>query len=303
MIKESSKLKYIAAAKEYIAAEQNNQHISLTALSKKYHCKRERISEQIKLLGFQVINKTTGKHINEKIFDCIDTEEKAYWFGFLCADGCVTKNKYVELGIHWNDYDHMQKYRKFLELDSDDSIKRNKNVARVRVHNNHIAEQLLKKGCVHNKSHLLKFPEISIFANRSLVYDFIRGYCDGDGCLRFYQNAKGAWVCDLTITSTKDFLDGVNEFLGIQGGFMKNCSTSKNITDAWSIAYRCVSARKVARLLYENSTIYMDRKYKVYKQFCRFEEESSTAKSSKIERRCDANIEVNDSIAKGESSL
>lgn len=303
MAKESRLGEYIQAAQEYIAAEKNNQHISLTTLSKKYHCKRETISKYIKLLGFEVINRTTGKHINSNIFDNIDTEEKAYWFGFLCADGCITKNNYVELGIHWNDYDHMQKYRKFLELESDDSIKRNKNVARVRIHNNHMAEQLLKKGCIHNKSHLLKFPKLSIFANRSLVYDFIRGYCDGDGCLRFYQNYKNVWVCDLTITSTKEFLEGVKKFLNIEGGYMRNCSTSKMQTDAWNLSYRCVPARQVARLLYENSSIYMDRKYKIYKQFCHFEEESSTAKSSKIERRCDANIEVNDSISKGESLL
>lgn len=303
MTKESRLGEYIQAAQEYIAAEKNNQHISLTTLSKKYHCKRETISKYIKLLGFEVINRATGKHINSNVFDNIDTEEKAYWFGFLCADGCITKNNYVELGIHWNDYDHMQKYRKFLELESDDSIKRNKNVARVRIHNNHMAEQLLKKGCIHNKSHLLKFPKLSIFANRSLVYDFIRGYCDGDGCLRFYQNYKNVWVCDLTITSTKEFLEGVKKFLNIEGGYMRNCSTSKIQTDAWNLSYRCVPARQVARLLYENSSIYMDRKYKIYKQFCHFEEESSTAKSSKIERRCDANIEVNDSITKGESSL
>lgn len=166
-----------------------------------------------------------------------------------------------------------------------------------------MAEQLLKKGCIHNKSHLLKFPKLSIFANRSLVYDFIRGYCDGDGCLRFYQNYKNVWVCDLTITSTKEFLEGVKKFLNIEGGYMRNCSTSKMQTDAWNLSYRCIPARQVARLLYENSSIYMDRKYKIYKQFCHFEEESSTAKSSKIERRCDANIEVNDSISKGESLL
>lgn len=293
MIKESRLGEYIQAAQEYITAEKNNQHISLTTLSKKYHCKRETISKYIKLLGFEVINKTTGKHINEKVFDIIDTEEKAYWFGFLCADGCITKNNYVELGIHWNDYDHMQKYRKFLELDSDESIKRNKNVARIRIHNNHMAEQLINKGCVHNKSHFLKFPDISVFKKYELVYDFIRGYCDGDGCLRFYQNNKGVWVCDLTITSTKEFLEGVQKFLNINGGYMRNCSTSKMQTDAWNLAYRCMPARQVARLLYENSKIYMERKYNIYKQFCHFEEKSSTAKSSKIERRCDANIEVN----------
>jgi hypothetical protein len=65
------------------------------------------------------------------------------------------------------------------------------------------------------------------------------------------------------------------------------------------LAYRCVPARKVARILYENSTIYLDRKYKIYEEFCRFEEQSSTAKSSKIGELWDENTEVSTEIAKG----
>src|SRR5713226_4873483 len=30
---------------------------------------------------------------NERYFQVIDTEEKAYWLGFLNADGCVTRGK------------------------------------------------------------------------------------------------------------------------------------------------------------------------------------------------------------------
>src|SRR5712692_8683456 len=30
---------------------------------------------------------------NERYFRVIDTEEKAYWLGFITADGCITKGK------------------------------------------------------------------------------------------------------------------------------------------------------------------------------------------------------------------
>lgn len=54
---------------------------------------------------------------------------------------------------------------------------------------------------------------------------------------------------------------------------------------------------------YENATIYLDRKYQIYKQFCQHEEESSLKKSSKIGEGCDANTEVSSEIAKGSETL
>lgn len=35
----------------------------------------------------------------KNIFHTIDTEEKAYWLGFLCADGYVSKNSQIEVGL------------------------------------------------------------------------------------------------------------------------------------------------------------------------------------------------------------
>jgi hypothetical protein len=35
-----------------------------------------------------------NKECNIDYFEIIDTEDKAYWLGFIYADGCITKNKY-----------------------------------------------------------------------------------------------------------------------------------------------------------------------------------------------------------------
>ena len=40
------------------------------------------------------INMHRKHKINDDFFEKIDTEEKAYTFGFLCADGCNYKSKY-----------------------------------------------------------------------------------------------------------------------------------------------------------------------------------------------------------------
>ena len=60
------------------------------------------LSLMLKKRGYK-INPHGKKDINSNIFNIIDTEEKAYWLGFLYADGNVhltKKNKYkIELGL------------------------------------------------------------------------------------------------------------------------------------------------------------------------------------------------------------
>ena len=84
-------------------------------------------------------------------------------------------------------------------------------------------------------------------------------------------------------------------------GFIKNKSSKTNVNKAFELKYAGTKARKIARLLYENSNVYLDRKYKIYENFCRYEEESSSnrIKSSKISRSWDANTEVISGITKG----
>lgn len=292
----NSKEKRKLAAKEYIYGLKNNINISLSSLGKKYHCDPFMVSKEVKMLGYNVINRTTSSGFDCTVFDVINTEEKAYWLGFLYADGCVTDNDYIELGIQYSDKDHLLKYCDFIQLNYK-HIKHSNNMARVRIHNKHMANALKEKGCIPRKSNVLQFPNITIFTNYELIYDFCRGYCDGDGCLRFYRNSKNVYVCDLMICSSHDFIYQFNDFINIHGGYIRSLGTKERPNKAYYIAYRCLSARQVARLLYENSTLYLERKYNIYEQFCRFEEKSSTAKSSKIERRCDANIEISDSMA------
>ena len=58
---------------------------------------------------------------NENYFKIIDSEEKAYWLGFLYADGCITrfyrneklKSMSLELTLQSNDIEHLKKFLKF----------------------------------------------------------------------------------------------------------------------------------------------------------------------------------------------
>lgn len=302
MIRENKLELMKAAIKEYMDAFESMQYISLGKLSKKYGFKRSTISKYIKLVGGIVINRTNGRNFNFNIFEKIDSEEKAYWLGFLYADGCCTTTGHsVELGLWKKDTEHLKKYCRFLGL-PEDSIHFSENMARVKIKNEKLWTDLVNKGCVPRKSLILTFPPRDIFKTPELIRHFIRGYCDGDGCLRFYVDHNGATNCALEFSGTKMFLSEVRKILGVRGGYLRNASTSRVKTENHNLAYRCVPARIVGRILYENCTIYLDRKYEIFKSFCRFEEESWRVKSSKIGEGCDANPEVIDWMTKGQST-
>jgi hypothetical protein len=65
-----------------------------------------------------MMNKMMYK-FNREFFNVIDTEEKAYWLGFLAADGCIRKNKknshQLVLKLSVRDMGHVVKFKKSLK--------------------------------------------------------------------------------------------------------------------------------------------------------------------------------------------
>jgi hypothetical protein len=92
------------------------------------------------------------------------------------------------------------------------------------------------------------------------------------------------------------FLSGIRDAIGL-GGTLRNGSCNAYENKAWTLSFNTLKARKIARLLYQNATIYLDRKYTIYQKFCRVEEESSTLQSSKIGESWDGNPEIISGIA------
>jgi hypothetical protein len=112
---------YIKAKEEYL-----NTDKTLREICKIYHLDRFTFSNTLK-----VENISTRKKIDvdDILFENIDNPFKAYWLGFLYADGNVTynllKTKYsIELCLAEKDLDHLEKYKNFIRgyFDGDGSI-------------------------------------------------------------------------------------------------------------------------------------------------------------------------------------
>lgn len=99
-----------------------NSNMSCTKIGKILHINRNTVSNILNKHNIIVINKQNLPKFNERIFDSIDTEEKAYWLGFIFADGYISsKSKYnkmeykFELSLKGNDSEHLDKFNTFME--------------------------------------------------------------------------------------------------------------------------------------------------------------------------------------------
>ena len=215
------KSSYVIALKkavdEYVVNLDNNP--SLTKIGEKYGIERHSFSRRLKELGITVINHQNKTKFNEHIFDVIDDEEKAYWLGFIFADGYISNsgNKF-ELSLKVSDMSHLEKFNLFMEGNKN-KVKINKVTCgkvicercRWSISNKHLRETLISLGCVPNKSLILKFPDKSIFSDESLIRHFIRGYVDGDGCLSWRN--KEHTIPSISILGTEHFLEGCKKYI------------------------------------------------------------------------------------------
>ena len=273
---------------------------SLTKIGKKYGVKRQTLATELKNIGIEIVNYQNIPRIDEHIFDVIDTEEKAYWLGFLWADGNIshTGNR-LEVRLSIKDVKHLEKFRAFLKLENNIRIGTHKGhgFCHLSVRNKHLWNALKSLGCVPNKTLILKFPKLNIFKYTKLVYDFIRGYVDGDGSL-YINKHRNSLETELNLVGTLDFLSTVKHIFG-DFGYIKNKTTKNWNNKAYSLTFTSFPSRIICRILYENANIYLDRKYDKFLNFCRLEEESSRRLSSKIGEGCDANTEIISKITKG----
>ena len=220
-------------------------------------------------------------NINSSIFDEIDTEEKAYWLGFFYADGNISdmksylkkSGKYVyrmEVSLMASDIEHLNKLKNFLGYEKELKIsKAGDRAERCRLYFNdkHMWNKLNEIGCTPIKSLTLKFPDESIFKDKSLIRHFIRGYVDGDGCISYCNKEHTAMT--LRILGTKHFLENMQNYIPLE----KNNKIMKK-ENIHELTFQRRRGVYVCNFLYKNCNVYLKRKLNRHIEYCRLYEES-----------------------------
>lgn len=246
---------------DYIIHRYVDDYISIRDIVKETGFSYFKIKNLLMINGYDIrptaYHSKSKFHLNEKYFDIIDNEHKAYWLGFLYADGYNNEKTYqIEISLKEEDGYILEEFKKDIEAIykiSDKKIKLNDKIfyaKRLILYSKHLSETLKEKGCFQKKSLFLKFPGQNIVPE-SLLRHFIRGYFDGDGCVSGFK---------FSLTGTKDFLKSCAKIIRDNTGISKAegwYPTGK----AWD--WQHSSKRDLAKIynyLYDNATIFLKRK-------------------------------------------
>jgi hypothetical protein len=207
-------------------------------------------------------------------FDEIDTEEKAYWLGFLTADGWINKNDKSNAGVtgvelQYGDINHLKKFNKSIggnyqitdrwrtcSLSKDKDKKYH--MCNIRIFSLTMYDALVNKGFTKDKSYDFHIPNL----RKDLIKHYIRGYFDGDGCLCFTNQS---FNINFT-TASKMLIDDVANILKSENF---NICESSYISDFSTTMYRLDIYSQQDKInfldwIYKDCNMYLDRKYKKY---------------------------------------
>lgn len=212
-------------------------------------------------------------YYNKHFFQDINTEEKAYWLGFMYADGyvcCSKTNAEVAIELSAIDIDHLRKFNKSLGGNISPTIRKERKkclkttygIASFRIYSKEMAQDLIAHGCIQRKTFYIKFPK---FENKFLTWSFIRGFFDGDGSV--YRDTKRKFIGFNFTSASKDFLKELQKFLYEEGiyAYLSQEKREKSNLNITAPTYKIFitglnNAYEFGKKLYSEANIFLDRK-------------------------------------------
>lgn len=220
---------------------------------------------------------------NKDYFKIIDTEDKAYWLGFLYADGCVLeqrrssnnklKNMVLELSLCYEDKKHLEKFIHCIDGNipiKERTVKydgKEYKSVRVNVCCTELCRDLCNLGCTPRKTLNLKLPDYDIVPE-NLYRHFLRGLFDGDGGIYIRDN-NGSPQTIIGLTGIESTIIDFVDFF-ISNNILRTYPTVQQDKRSHAVQLFIHSKdqiKDVLDYLYKDCSVYLDRKYEKYLDF------------------------------------
>lgn len=205
------------------------------------------------------------KEYNHSYFESIDTEDKAYFLGFLYADGSIVTNKRnsLYLKIHPKDEHILKDFIKCIDGEMKIWKQKNRDICQILISGKKIIQDLIRHGLHQNKTFSLKYPDIPIELERH----FIRGYFDGDGCIRIKKDKRdGKEIGDMRfVGGSIEMLNSINERMNFLFGTKKNSLYGPKDKNYKFLGWASMTdIENIYDGFYEDSNFYLHRKKETF---------------------------------------
>lgn len=220
--------------------------------------------------------------LDETFFDIIDTDEKAYWAGFIAADGCLyypkdTRQNIISISLSAEDKEHLEKFTHSLKTNKPISLgvhgEHNQyKKASVQISSDRLVKGLEKIGLQARKTYEILWPKIE----PSFLPAYIRGYFDGDGTISKHFKKNELYKVNVSIAGYKNNLQYFQKFFieqGIDCTFVEDKRKNKYKAQQ---TFGCLNfpSKKdkllFLHLIYDNADVYLTRKYMLATKFFEF---------------------------------
>jgi hypothetical protein len=248
-----------------------NQYVLLKNIhkvAKHFKVSSTTISRIIKSNGIELTNRRYD--VNHNYFDNIDNEEKAYWLGFIYADGYIRERKSgnsLEIKLSIKDVDHLNKFKKCIE--SNHLIKESyskvkykggistSHMVHLAMYSTKLVNSVKSVGIHSRKTFTIGRPNI----DDDLIPHFIRGYFDGDGSFSFNPEK---YINKTQIVSASD------EFKKFIIDELSKNNIKINLYSEIKLQIQNkMDNLKFYNYIYQNAKIYLNRKKEKYEEFRR----------------------------------
>ena len=187
--------------------------ISLVELQKEYNISYDRVKNIVKDCKNISASKRLNPNLNEEYFSQIDSNEKAYWLGWLISDGSITyqpeKSKFqLELTIKQEDENILHLLEN--DLGVSNKVYTSQNLyKRFSLGSKQIVTDLINLGITQNKTFSVKVPYFDKKYNAS----FLRGVFDGDGGFTVYTRSAGQKCMELSFCGNEFIINWISNTL------------------------------------------------------------------------------------------
>ena len=253
------------------------KHISKSEVARKYGTSIQALSYQMNKRNIKYDSEkyiVRKHHFNEDFFETIDSESKAYFLGFIIADGSVERStkwgkvKRLKINISHKDIEILEMFKSEIGADTVDvetyipsSKTYSQNpMSRFTLNSVKLCDDLKKYGVIKNK----RTKEVLPILDKDLMPHLIRGFFDGDGSVHA-QTRNGKPL--VSFTKSKSVLTGIREYLIKELNVSPGPSILEVGSGRKSYTYRLSSAadnENFYHFIYDNANFYLNRKYEKF---------------------------------------